>query len=328
MSETNMQSLKELRDAVNQSSEHTQRQLQNIQSNIFFGFLLSIVFALGISYLLKIMLYWIPASFLLMYLWALYSFISNGGKFNRKQLDTNIEKYHKLEGIKFEIGISYIFKNISPLINGVSLIYAITLLVLILIANGAIVPNKSFSLIIPSVVAFMYIPIPFFIDNLERYIRQNSFNQSLTQLFELKQKEEATQFKIFILAAILFFLFVYILIIIFLPLGALLKTYTIVEEILFLVLVLILQLSVIIMFGSYFSSLSAKRELSNTITNFADINYQINDAILSENITANEIERLKKMYLTAKQYELYIDSSLKFVHFYSLMMHRVYIKRK
>ena len=60
--------LKELRDMVNQSLDHTYKQLQSIESNVSLGVIISIFVALGISFQLKILAYWIPASFLLLVL--------------------------------------------------------------------------------------------------------------------------------------------------------------------------------------------------------------------------------------------------------------------
>lgn len=34
------------------------------------------------------------------------------------------------------------------------------------------------------------------------------------------------------------------------------------------------------------------------------------------------------LYLTAKQYDILVDDSLKFVNFYYLLMHRVYLKNQ
>ena len=64
----------------------------------------------------------------------------------------------------------------------------------------------------------------------------------------------------------------------------------------------------------------------NSLTNFADINYQISYALLSDKIDSLNFERLKNMYLTAKQYDLKIDNSFKFINLYMLIMHRVYIR--
>lgn len=328
MSGDKLEYLKDLREAVNQSSEHTQKQIQNIQSNIFLGSFLSIIIAFGISYQLKILLYWIPASFLLMYLWAIYGLISTKDNLKENNINKNIEIYKKVGDTNLNIGISCFFKNMSSIVNAVSLIYIVSLIVLVLIANQTIKVNTPFSLIIPSIAALMYIPIPFFVNNLERTIKQHSFKDLFNDVTEFQENNKKSHFKLLLVFAKGAFLLVYAIIIMLLPLLALYITLAIVEEVLFLGLVLILQFIVLVMFASYFSSQSAKRELSNTITNFADINYQINDALLSDEIQSENIERLKKLYLTAKQYDLFVDDSFKFVHIYSLIVHRVHLRRK
>ncbi len=60
----------------------------------------------------------------------------------------------------------------------------------------------------------------------------------------------------------------------------------------------------------------------------AVIHYQINDLILSKDIKEDIVENLKMLYLTAKQYDIFVDDSLKFVNYYYLLMHRVYLKKQ
>jgi hypothetical protein len=83
-------------------------------------------------------------------------------------------------------------------------------------------------------------------------------------------------------------------------------------------------MGLLLLFASYFSAISAKKELVNTITNFADLNYIINSMIIKNDINPNEFENLKRLYLSAKQFDLLIDDSFKFVIFYMLTIHRVY----
>jgi len=320
--------LKELRDAVNQSSEHTQRQIQSVESNTLLGAIISIIVALGISFQLKILTYWVPASFLLMYLWALYSLVKTKENYSPENINKNLEAYQKIEWEKLDIGFAWFFKNMSPLIKAVSLIYIITLAVLVLIANKTITTENSFSLLVPAITALLYAPMPFFFDNLSRFFERGTFQEILNRLLNIKEKVKPKGWRLILGVIKVIFLILYVLLVMFLPLWALFVTWNIVVDILFLGLVLVLQFITIILIASYFSSLSAKRELTNSLTNFADINYQINDAILSKEANQDTYDKLKTLYLTAKQYDLLIDDSLKYVNFYYLLMQRVHLKRK
>lgn len=90
-------------------------------------------------------------------------------------------------------------------------------------------------------------------------------------------------------------------------------------------LVLLLQFIAIAIISSYFSSLTAKKELANTLTNFADIDYQINRLIIRNKADTENVKSLTKMYLTAKKYDILTDDYFKFVNFYYLLMNRTYL---
>jgi len=95
---------------------------------------------------------------------------------------------------------------------------------------------------------------------------------------------------------------------ILLPIIALYLSLSLVTQWLFLLLVLLLQILIGVLFSSYFSSISAKKELSNSLTNFSDINDQINSLIINKDYEEEKYERLKKLYSTAKLFDLVIDS--------------------
>ena len=77
--------------------------------------------------------------------------------------------------------------------------------------------------------------------------------------------------------------------------------------------------------SSYYSSQTASRQLTNSLTNYADINYQINHLILYNKVDEEKYKKLRRMYLTAKPYDLLIDDSMQFIQFYYLIMNRTYV---
>ena len=99
------------------------------------------------------------------------------------------------------------------------------------------------------------------------------------------------------------------------------------KDSLYIILVFALQLITIALFSSYFSALSSRKELSNTLTNLASIDYQIEALIIKGEINEESVSNLENSFLTAKQYELVIDDNLKFVNFYGLNMHKTYIRQ-
>lgn len=319
--------LKELREMVNQSSDHTQKQLQNIDTNLLIGSLISLIFAIGISFQLKILIYWIPASFLLMILWAIYGLFSTTKGINSENVEKIIDYTQTIDKNKSGFGFIWFFKNMLPFMKAVSLIYAVTFFALLLVQNKTLNIDQQVSILIPAFSALLLIPSPFFLDNLTSFF-ERGFTETLNSFISLRENLPPKRKNIILGAIKLVFILIYIPLIVIFPIWSLIITYSIVSDLIFLLIILFLQLAVIIFFASYYSSLSAKRELTNAITNFSDINYQINDLILSKDIKEDIVEKLKTLYLTAKQYDILVDDSLKFVNYYYLLMHRVYLKKQ
>ena len=81
------------------------------------------------------------------------------------------------------------------------------------------------------------------------------------------------------------------------------------------------------MFCSYFSSLSARKELVNTLTNMADIDYQISMLNLSKDVKAESVMELTKSFMSAKKYEFTVNNMLLFFPFYELAISKAHVKQ-
>ena len=309
--------IKELKDLVNQSSKHTQGQLQSIDNFLLIGSLLSFILAFWLSYLIDVLLYWVPASFILIVLWAIYALFARKRSSRAKSIKDINEHYKQVGEKQVQYKLAEIFRNSAPLIKAVGIIYTVTLFILIL------KENIPFPIQVPAISAFLLMISSFFVDKTVNFFEKErpSFN---FQDFASRQVGK--------LLLILFLMIVtYILLMFFFPIWSLWTTrtlyYPISTGIPLLILVIILQAVTICIAASYLSSLSAKKELANALTNFADIDYQISDLLLSEEINEGDVERLKKLYLTAKRYDLVVSDTLKFVNFYYLKPNRVYVKK-
>ncbi len=263
--------LKELREMINQSSEHTQKQLQNIDTNLLMGSLISLIFALGISFQLKILIYWIPASFLLMVLWAIYGLFSMTKSINKENMEKTIQYTRTIDENKLGFGFIWFFKNMLPFMKAVSLVYAVTFFALLLIENKTLNVNQQFSILIPTFSALLLMPAPIFFDKLARFF-ELGFKETLNRFISIRESMPPKRKDIVLGAVKLLFILIYVPLIVIFPIWAFYITYSIISDLIFLIIILFLQFVVIILFASYFSSLSAKRELTNTITNFSDIN--------------------------------------------------------
>ncbi len=142
---------------------------QNRDSNLLVGYLLSLILALSINVLLKILVYWIPASFLLMYIWALFGLKSYSLKTTTENLDQTMEIYRELNKSKLDSGFSWFFKILSPFMKAISIIHGITIFALILIIEKIINVNVEFSPHIPFISALLFTSSLFFLDNLTNF---------------------------------------------------------------------------------------------------------------------------------------------------------------
>ncbi len=128
-----MEKLRQLSELVENSAGHTHRQLQSIESsqlNLLISSIIAVVVALGVSVLFEILTYWVSSSFLLMYLWGLYSFF-RAKRPKVSDLEKTSDSLQKLGKEKTNIGFEWFFANVSSLIKAIGVIYAITFTVLI-----------------------------------------------------------------------------------------------------------------------------------------------------------------------------------------------------
>lgn len=320
--------LKELREMVNQSSEHTQRQLQNIDSNLLIGSLISFILALGIGFQLKILAYWIPASFLLVLcLWIFYMLPSAIGTFTQENVEGLIKAFQKIGKNKLEFAFTWAFKIASTILMGVSIVCIGTLIALGLIVNKTIAVNQPFNTLIPFISALLGVPLPFFLDFFKKSSESGGINESFNRLSKIRESVKPTIWRIIVGVIRLIYLAIILLVVVLL-IWALVITYSIISDYLVLISVVILQLIVIIIFISYFSSLSVKKELTNALTKFAILDYLINDLILSKDINEDKVEKIKASYLTAKQYNVSVYDGLKFINIYHLSMNDTFLNKK
>jgi len=311
----------ELEGAVNRSSEHTQRQLESIDSNLLLGSLISLASAFGITFVAKLLKYWIPASFLLICLWALYAILVVKRRTRSRESREREELIEKSDATQINLNIVSIFKNAAPIIKAVSCIYGITFVILAMIANKTIEVGVAFSLTIPVISAVLLSIAFIFCDKVTNFFERGELGLSLR---EMSSTPRSARF-----IGLVIFAIVYTILMVVFPFWSLWITRDLYlplrENILFLLLVLVIQWVTLTILASYFSSISAKKELSNAVTNFASIDYQLSHLLVSGEVNETALAALKRLYLTAKKYELVVEDTFKFINFYSLRYTQVYL---
>lgn len=324
--------LKELKEAVGSASEHTKRQLESIDSSLLAKSLFSIVISLGISFLLKIALYWIPVSLLLMPLWGLFCIKSMFRPFQKKQIKKAQEATQKLGDKQLNYGFSWLFENLGPMVKGLAMIYVGTFLVFIGVLVGIIPFEEELPKVVPLITITIYLISPLFLTNIINYSEKIGFSKDLETFFSMSGRSSQSIGKMILSGCISLIVVLVLGFMIFgLPIWSLLIVRNIFlpfsTESWWLILVFLLQLVTLAVFSSYFSSLSARKELTNTLTNLASIDHQISGLLLGKNIKDESVLELKNLFFAAKRYELVISNYFLFFPYYFLAMSKEHLRQ-
>jgi hypothetical protein len=315
----------ELRECVNQSSIHTKRQIDLVEKNVYIVGIISLIISLGASYYFEIIKYWIPAGFLLLYFWTFCSIRSSKKHFEKKTIDKGIEIYNKTNKEVIQHTIITQFKNIFSFINSITIIYILSFFIIIAFHMSWIEGQADFEILIPLFACLYYIPAPYLFGKLLREFENKGYQKYLDNFIHFRKispDNKISNFSIaigLVITIYLFFAFI-------LPIISFINTMPLIENWLLLFIIMIFQLILIFVFSNYFSTLMVKKELSDSITNFADINYLINESILNKKTERIELENLKRLYLSAKPYDYVYIVLFKFIPFYRLISNRTYLK--
>lgn len=334
MQEDPLSQLKELREIVNQTSRHTQRQLQAIESNVsLVKYIIAFIISLGLA--LAMVQYWVPASFLLIYLWSMYGLFSRRKSFQRENILQGRKAYRRYGKRTFDYGFVWLFRNIKPMMQALSTICVVTIIILILIGVGILHTDEGFSIlaiVIPIITAILFVLPSFLLDSITRSSAKGVLSNYLEEFYSsIKKSRKIKRIKVLMLVAFGLLATLYFVATLFLPAFSVYLSnfiyYPFSSESLWVLFSLALQFIIIAVLSSYFSSLSAKAEFTNTLTNLENVDAEISSLILRGDIATEDVERVKDLYLDAKQYDLRIDEYFKVVPFYFLEMRKAYLQR-
>ncbi len=316
---------KQLLEAVNQSSLHTNRQLNTINKNSYIGGCILLVLSLGITYFLNIFEYWIPAGFLLFYFLFFTALRSVREPFVHKDIK-DVVKHYKEKHSEIRASIdSCVQKNVTTLMQSLSILYLILFFIMLSIEFNWIAVDQSLDLFIPSMTCLLFLPVPFLIKWLYQFNYPKELKISLQTMVQKRKKplwKTVLSWKF--LNPILFG--IYLVILLSLPLISLITTSSIIIQWPYLALIFILQSFIIIFFSNSFSANTVLKELSATITTFADLNYLLSMAQIQNHYTSAEYQRLKTVYESAKPYDFVVKDAFSFINFYLIVPNRFILK--
>lgn len=311
-----------LRDAVAQRLANTQRQIDDVDLRLPVTIVTFLV-SLGLAYYFQsIILCWVPVSFLIMSIWAIYGFFKNSlPVFNRTRIEDIGKEYDKWGKDAMNYGSEWLFKAVVPLSCATGVIFIITLLALLAVMLSIIEPVRTIHLIYPIAVS-IYFVLPMFQRIKAKQLNSNIYQSKVWALPFIQKRG----FKV----AIKTLQLIVYLIVVIIPILALVMTLPLIlplgEKLLYIAVTILLQLMLLAISGSYFSALLVKRELANTITNLTIIADSINELILNKNITEKRVRYLREQYTASKIYELKTEDFI-VLNYYFLIMRKDYLEK-
>jgi len=327
--------LKAIQYAINLSSEHTKRQLDAIDPHLYAGAILSYFLAIGLTYFLDLSPYWIPAGFLLIIGWALFS-IMKMKKFETSQFEQYIGKITAAGPERFNYQFEYALKLVLPFGKSLAIIFGISM-VLIIIQTPTWFNYNNFWSYLPIITCILWILAPFAVGSV---IRSQIFHKNFQVVMKRDEDLKHSLLVFSIAKSIFAILSVGLIILPIVSLFVVILSYhqiwrTISIPILgisipwlaiadnwthisFLFLVLAFQVIAIFLAAGYFSALSVKKELINSISQYARLNQIISYFIVKKNASKEDIIKLQNLYLLIKRYDMIIDELFQFVFFYVL----------
>lgn len=327
-------SITDLKNTVNDSAQMISNQLQGVDFSLL-GAFIAVISSAFISNALGIIRYWVPASFILMWILLFNSFTKSYVPWFRKR-----DRQERI--VKTEVAISQskglfsernmfllttILKNGVPLFRAIGIIFFISFISLVIHVKEIVENGSSISITIPIITSLLFISLPFLLHFVLLKLEKIDWKTaSIKTGFSL--------WRIILLLVPFFFLALFLAVaILVLPIWSLVSLYPIYEYnlsalgSLFIVLVLIAVTSVTFM--NYFSASMVKKEMTIALFNLSKILNRINEVALSQTVNEelnNEefYDELVSDYIKAKRYEVSADDSL-MVNFYSLVPNKTYL---
>jgi hypothetical protein len=357
----------ELKNDAYQSSQVIAGQLQSVESSVL-GAFLSILISAFISERLGL-LFWIPASFLAMWLVTAFSLVKSTSwllrlllaallvplililailwslmPFMQRPLSSilriifklwprllqsssteqsgNVETAGVLSYAKtFSIITS--FKNVTPFLKAIGVIFLVSLLSLLLYKIGLIGEDYSFSITIPVVSCILLMSLPIFMTVSIAKLEKMKFELDFTKLGSLR-------FMLVFICGVLGVLYGIFTTLVF-PIWSFRVLAPIYVEglpsILSITVVMALLVITALAFMNYFSASLVRKEMGIALFHLSNIQNRIEGLSVGQSIPDEIYQELKEEYARARRYNMTTDDSLFLVNYYSLRPDATYLAK-
>lgn len=313
-----------LRESISESITETKIQIDCIEKNAYIGGIITLALGLGVTYVFNILVYWIPACFILIYFWGLKGGRKTGESLNLKKTQKLIDDSKKLNAKMADQGLVWIIKLFIPYLNSLAIIFGISFFILLSISLGFIKTSSVIDPIIPMLACLLYMPTPFLIN---RFTKIFKFQEMITQVEKVKTKYGHSGLKLLLFAISIIIIPTYLLLVVFLPLYSFFLMMPLIENWFILCLVLIVQIILLVFMTAYFYSLITKKELTNTLTQLIMLRHLVSRDIINGTISEKKLKEGTNALYDIKKYDLMIDDSFKIVNNYYLTLNPAFVKQ-
>lgn len=307
----------ELKNNAYQSSQVIGAQVQCIESSLL-GAIIAILISAFISERFGLLIFWIPASFLLMWLVLMLSLISwLIRRHSRTEQNGNVQTAGLLsDANKFLITTG--FKNATPLFKSIGAIFLISFLSLVIYKIGSIGEGITFSITIPFISSLLFMPLPI-LNNI--VIAKLEKSKSKLDFTKIGWRASLLTIVIALVYAIALLVFPIWSFMILRPIyiGELPSNLSI-------LVVMFLQAIAALAFMNYFSASLVKKEMSIALFNLSNIQNRIEDLLSNQSISDEIYQELREEYTKAKRYNMTTDDTL-LVNYYSIQVNPTYLSK-
>lgn len=316
--------IQELKNDIEQRAQLISYQLQGIESNLL-GAFVSVIGSALIANALGLLKYWLPASFILIWLVLFSSLVmSYIPLFRKKQREVVFKATKVIQESRTLDFLSRLnlfmlttrIKNSLSLFRTVGVIFVVSFLSIITHKLGYIDIDDDFPIVLPLITSLLFISL-----QILSYRAISLFDRT-----DLEIKNEKIGCRGLMITV--FYTICFIMAVLVLPVMSLVvlhPIYTIsIDTLMALILVMFLQVITTLVFMNYFSASLARKELTIALFNLSKILERINELNTIGDIGEEIYEELHSDYIKAKRYEVVADDSL-LINYYSLVPNFTYI---
>ena len=321
-----------LSESVDIAISQTKDQLASVGNIVSISIpLAAIAAAIGLQAFFKLLMLWIPTSFLFWILYLFWGVLSQLWKYIFTNTQSVIRKYNKLNKRQKQFGQDTINKLLAPLTYALVIIYVISIFILILAKSG-IIASDNFSIWMPLTVTLLLLVILIGGLVLYRRLRSSDISSAVKLVSNPEKLIQFIQKHLFLTAIGVLLFCAFMIFIYFLsPTWALINTWNLYYSNAMwykVLLVLVMQVLSFVLLVGYLTQQSARTELSNNLSKLSGIRLRLNQMQNLHEVSADQISSLKKQYYQTIKYRFQQERVLWFISVYVPILNEAFVNSK